>query len=171
MALDIREDVNYNLSAAERGVISFSYNSIEEETIEDNVPLFKLSIIPKLNISTKNLLSFTSDITSSEAYINLDKIVGLGINTVIGDKGGIINITPNPWVDNTSVSYSTSTEGKVEWYFYDTNGRLLAQEITFAQKGKNSFDIKRSLFDRPGVIYVKMISDENNSEGKMIILK
>lgn len=59
----------------------------------------------------------------------------------------------------------------MEWYFYDTNGRLLAQEITFAQKGKNSFDIKRSLFDRPGVIYVKMISDENISEGKMIILK
>ncbi len=160
----------YNMSGTAAGWFTVSYNSDESQTFDDNEVLFYIDIEAKNGIKTSELFSMTSSVTKAEAYDNRLEIRSLHIGGTANETARIASISPNPWINNTTIDVviPDNEEGILE--FYDVNGRLLSQERRKLLPGQHQIEISRSEIQIPGLIYVKLITGSGSSEYKMILL-
>jgi len=78
---------------------------------------------------------------------------------------------PNPWSENTSISYTLPTDQDIELNFYNPAGQLLYKEIKSVQAGQNISIIDNSVFQVGGIIYYELVSDDIRLINKMLLVK
>ena len=161
---------NFNLTHEQEGWITMSYSSDLPESIEDNEVLFQVIVQARQGISnTDGLLLLSSAQIPSQAYKSDLEIIPMITPVTQSATASLLSISPNPWYSNATIEFETSLEGEVRIEFYDTSGRRLHQVSSIYSIGEHSMTIDRKDLNAKGLIYVRLLTDGQSSEMKMML--
>ncbi|MBT8189179.1 MAG: HYR domain-containing protein, partial [Bacteroidia bacterium] len=161
---------NINMANQDEGWISFSYNGEKEESVNEEEVLFEIIVKANKQINTKSLFELSSRITPLQAYRGYDEVIDIRLDYVSEDNSSLVSIYPNPWVERAEIHFALQKFGRVEFEFYDVNGQLIFTMADQYEAGHNTVTVERSQFVNSGIVYVKMKTDKNIFEHKMIII-
>ena len=71
----------------------------------------------------------------------------------------------------TFLEFNMAKQGQVRLEFYDVTGKIIHSKRGAYDRGEQKMTIKRTDLNTSGIVYVKMITDENISEYKMMVIK
>jgi len=121
------------------------------------------------DLFTKDLFSVTSRVTQAEAYRGYNEVVSLRLLST-ETNSQILNVQPNPWIEQTKIVFSMEEDEVAVWDFFDSHGRQIYRHEQWYQQGKNNLIVESDNLDVTGVIFIKMTTKSSISEYKMIKL-
>jgi len=165
---DSSESIHFHIESGEWISVSYGNEEIEDKTSDEQ--LFELVFEAKSDGILSEAIQLSSFVTESEAYRGYHEKVAIQLEVIEDVKTEIIRATPNPWVTETQIEFMIGKAGKAAWEFYDIHGKLLSRQTNSYEEGLYFMSVNRNELDANGVIYVKLITDENISEYKMILV-
>ncbi len=151
--------------------ITMSWFSEKGIQFSDKDVVFTLKARAKLNGSLRNNLSINSDITEAEMY-NTDNEIFIP-RLVIEDKfNPIISSSPepNPWKDESAITFYLSHSGIATFDIYDLNGRVIFTKTESFNIGKNIIRIYSTDFPERGLLFYAIKTEDNVISNKMIVI-
>jgi hypothetical protein len=164
---------NFGLAKLDEGVITTSWNSAKGIDVENNTILFSMTFVANTTVNTEELFTINSRYTESEAYNGTDLFdVVLAFNgNEVGSIFELYQNIPNPFQDETMISFNLPQAGAVTLRIMDVSGRILKLiKLDDAVKGMNSVNLTREEFNATGVLYYQLESADNTATMKMIIV-
>jgi hypothetical protein len=164
---------NFGLAKLEEGAITTSWNSSKGINVEDNTVLFSMTFLANTTVSTAEIFTINSRYTESEAYNGTDLFdVVLEFNgNIVESVFELYQNTPNPFKEETMISFNLPQASAVTLRIMDVSGRTLKLiKLDDAVKGMNSVSLTRDEFNATGVLYYQLESADNTATMKMIIV-
>ena len=169
-------EANLGLVSADRGLISVSWNDVEANSFDADEVLFTLEFKAKADTRVSEVFALNSRITNAEAYSNDLSLV----NTKLVFKDGasstfevaqfeLYQNNPNPFNNETSISFNLAEAGEAVLSVYDVTGKMLIRIVEDYQKGYNEVSLNTSdLSHMQGVMYYTLESKGYTSTKKMV---
>ncbi len=161
-----------NNYAVKDGVLYMSWNSTKGNTYNDDEILFTIYFTAKEAGQLINQLG-VADVISPEAYSDDLDVYGIELNYRNADSGEfeLFQNTPNPFSNETVISFEIPESGVVTTTVYDVTGKVIVQKSSNFEKGKNSVKMsKDDLNNVSGVLYYKVEFNGDAVIKKMILL-
>ncbi len=137
VVLPVTED---NISFQHDGVFRLSWNGTAPVSIHKGDVLFTLTLTPSIAESLSGNIRQADEVLQNEIYtdqkatpVRLDIKSSPSVDVPVL---GYMNVTPNPFTDETVVSYTIAKDGIVRINMFDASGRLLyttSREETFGE--------------------------------------
>ena len=175
--VDIIEGVakvdNFGLRYLEEGLITTSWNS----TLTSHFPLpnsemFSLVFRAREDARLSELLGISSRITKAEAYNTdgeyMDVAIEFSESTVAADKFELYQNRPNPFREETIISFNLTQADQVTVTIADVSGRTLKLVRLDGVKGYNELKLKRGTLPT-GVLSYSVKSGQDTATKKMIL--
>ena len=173
-------DNNFNLQGIAQGAITTSWNHQTAISLEDNAILFTLEVKAKQDMSVSELFNISSRYTAAEAYKEVETNVDL-MDVVFeyqGTSGEILEADgfalfqnrPNPFKDETLISFNLPETGFASLKIYDLSGKTLFRISGDYDKGYNELNIDRSELSESGVLYYELSTAKHTAVQKMIVI-
>ena len=163
---------NFGLTKIEEGVITTSWNSSKGINVADDKVLFSMTFLANTTANTAEVFTINSRYTESEAYNGTELF-----NVVLEFNGNEVESVfelyqniPNPFKEETNISFNLPQAGAVTLRIMDVAGRTLKLINMDAAKGMNSVSLTRDEFNATGVLYYQLESADNTATMKMIIV-
>jgi len=83
----------------------------------------------------------------------------------------IVQNYPNPFIDQTTISFELKEAGAVNYQIYSMDGMLLKNDSIEMKKGNNSIEILSETIVNSGIYYVKIEAEQWESTVKIIKLE
>ena len=167
-ALDINNDSYY--INQEEGFITMTWNTDDVRKIEASESLFAINVDGVMNAAA---VEVTSQVTKAEAYNKEYQVMDIqygGGNAIT--ELALFQNEPNPWVAQTTIKYMLDTAQEVEFFFRDTDGKLIKKMTAKGSVGMNELSIESSYLQAAsGVIYYEMQTETDRIMKKMILLR
>jgi uncharacterized repeat protein (TIGR01451 family) len=165
---------NFFVWDEEGGVINMSWDG----ELDDNVdqPLFRIALRMKTSARTSELVRIAdSDYMRAEAYMaDSGKAVNVDIEFITGSQSAEISLyqnVPNPWTNNTEISFFMPQAEVYRLNIYSINGQLLHTVDGNASQGVNRVELSNELFNKGGVLYYELITGNTRLVNKMLFVK
>jgi hypothetical protein len=132
-----------------------------------------MTFLANTTVNTEELFTINSRYTESEAYNGTDLFdVVLEFNGNATESAfELYQNTPNPFKEETTISFNLPQAGAATLRITDISGRTLKLiKLDDAVKGMNSVKLTRDEFDATGVLYYQLESADNTATLKMIIV-
>jgi len=153
------------------GVLRFSWSS-GSDIMSGTSGLFFLDVNTTSNISPSMKLSHTTqmpseiisgDLTSSEIVLE---------QSVIGATTGLqlLQNTPNPFADDTKISFYLPVAGEVEFIVTNLNGKQIYRSTNTYNKGTNTITLSSDALGQSGIYYYTVIGASSKQTKRMIVL-
>jgi hypothetical protein len=156
----ILDDENINYSMTDKGIITISWSSVDPLMIEKREPVFWVNGRSKTTTNIAESLRITSSITKSEAYSKSKGDFTLRLNSILENAHSteitLMQNSPNPLVDVTSISFKVPITGQAILSFYDVTGKLLYKREVLANAGWNNALIRAEELSNYGIIYYRL---------------
>ena len=135
------EDNNLGLHSVDQGKIAFSWNVSNPQISNGEEKLFQIHFKVKQGSEIANTIRLTSDITNAEAYDHTlaPMDIELKSRNSISSKEldfELYQNNPNPFNDNTSISYFAPIQTKVVLKVKNINGATVWTREYNSEKGK-----------------------------------
>ena len=154
------------------GQVTFSWNSFEGVSINNDEVLFTLIFKAVANSNVSNSLRISSDVTKAEAYtgdfddINVELIIrNNSVNVFALDQN-----TPNPFASMTTISFTLSEDAEATMTIFDITGRIIKTIKGQYVKGRNEIVLSAEEFNEQGVMIYELESNGQKATKKMIQL-
>ena len=163
---------SFGLSYIKNGQLVVSWIKPEKMMEEDK--LFTIVFTTKNTGNLSDNIAITDDRITSEAYDNELNIhnMDLEFRNIVENKEeyALYQNIPNPFVNETTISFNLPENQNATITFTDITGRILKKISKDFHKGKNSVTVS---FDNmvSGVIYYKLETGRFTSTRKMIYIK
>jgi hypothetical protein len=153
------------------GALAISYNSTNGETIAENATLFSIVLRAKTNNNTSTL-TIGSEIIQTEAYTHDLKVINITLrdDRNDNDRFTVFQNTPNPFKENTTISFNLPESAFVTMTIYDVTGRTVAEISREFNKGFNSIEVSQDDIRSKGILYYRIDSGSFTATKKMISL-
>lgn len=170
-AIAINES-NLGLSNIESGKLSFSWNTIGNESFDKNVPLFYMVFHANKNGFVSTNLDITDEVTKTLSVVSGEeaKVKVLFRNTDKSDSFIVFQNTPNPFKNETEIKFSLTQNANVELNVFDITGKIVYKTSGDFAKGISRFVVKSADLSSKGVFYYSLTSNGNKSTKKMIVI-
>jgi subtilisin-like proprotein convertase family protein len=175
-ALNITEG-NFGSNRADAGILTTSWSSETAVSRSSDEVLFTLVFRSNKNMVNSQLLAVSSEITPAAAFNDLNTAmnVQLGVRTqatqTANDGFELYQNTPNPFNENTSISFRIPEAGSVKLNVYDLSGKLVKNFNGYYEAGMNDVQIRKSDVGTSGVYYYKVEYGNHSSTRKMILIE
>ena len=168
-------DLTKHNYVVEEGSIKFSWNSIETVELSDNGALFYINIKTKSKNQFSNVFNVREDAIASE-FIGGDlevKPIDLTFSKdgIVSDDFALFQNKPNPFSDQTTVSFNLPKAGVVAIKIFDTKGQLVMQSEKEFEKGFNELDLNFQGVNHSGVLYLNLVAGKHSANTKMVLIK
>lgn len=166
-------EANFGLTKLEEGIITTSWNSSKGVDLEKNSILFSLTFEAKTNGKIADVFQINSRYTAAEAYLGnelYDVKIAFENNQGIAEGFELYQNTPNPFDEETTISFYLPKSETVTLKIYDVSGRVLKFDKLDGVKGLNSKNITKADFDATGVLYYQVKTNEKTITQKMILM-
>lgn len=114
-----------------------------------------------------------NDQVNAEAYVG-DSFTIYGIELRTGEETlayGLMQNEPNPFSENTSISFTIPQRDQVSLTVFDLAGKTVAQRTGTFEAGLNTIQLDRNELNTTGVLYYQIESGSFSETKKMIVLK
>ncbi len=173
-------EANFNLQRVTEGVLTSSWNHPTALNLDDDTVLFELEVRARQAITLSEVLYLSSRLTATEAYQENDNSVDLmDIALEYEDATGEVQQAsrfelyqnkPNPFKDETVISFRLPEAGTVRLKVYDLSGKVLTMVTTSFEAGYNEVSIDKSDLDGSGVLYYELSTANHTAVQKMIVI-
>jgi trimeric autotransporter adhesin len=167
---------NFGINRLSEGLITTSWNDKQAVTVDKETTLFTLVFRALSNESIANLVTINSAVTAAEAYQAdlqiMDVSLGVRTNTGVVETGifELYQNTPNPFNDETVISFSLPKAGPAKLSLYDLQGKVIRIYEISGAKGINSIRIKRTELNSGGVLYYQLDASNHTATKQMILM-
>ncbi|NNE29630.1 MAG: T9SS type A sorting domain-containing protein, partial [Saprospiraceae bacterium] len=174
--------VVFGTSLLDEGKLTASWGENHASSFEDDAVLFSLSfeVLRDGMLSEMLSISNSEQYTRAEAYTNEFDHLDLSLEFTNGE-GAIVEVAkasfelfqnqPNPFKDETEISFVLPYAGEATLSIYDLSGRILKVIEGDYAKGYNKETINRSELGGAGVLYYQLDFDQERARRKMILIK
>ncbi len=162
-----------NINPSIEGMLAISYNSIQGETIADDAVLFSIVLRAKTNNNLLNSLTIGSDIIETEAYTSDLEVLDITLRDDRDNLEGTFRLlqnTPNPFSENTSISFNLPERAFVTISVFDVTGRNIKEWTKEFDKGFNTVELSSGELNASGVLYYRIDAGSYTATKKMISL-
>ncbi len=145
-------------------------------TTEKQLPItgtFKIAITANQSGKLSDYLSLNPTITSPKAYSQEGQLMGIELqfSTATTESFVLYQNEPNPFSDNTLISFDLPESGIVSLIVYDAAGRSLLQKEAFFESGRNNWNITKDELSTTGVLYYEVTAQEVTVTKKMTVIE
>ena len=159
--LPVTED---NISFQHDGVFRLSWNGNAPVSIHKGDVLFTLTLSPSIAESLSGNIRQADEVLTNEIYTDQKATpVRLDIKsspTVDVPVLGFMTVTPNPFTDETVVSYTIAKDGLVRINMFDISGRLLYTTSREETSGEHAVRISAGdLGHYAGMVICQIVCD------------
>lgn len=150
-----------------------SWNDINTPLNLQNKRLFILVFKAKESMSLSESISINSKITPVEVFDGNEVFqLGLKWNDPIADhKFSLYQNIPNPFTDQTNITYTLPFAEHVEFSVTDLTGQVVYKQKISGKKGYNQILLNRKSFSASGIYYYTIESTHFKETKKMILVK
>ena len=142
--------------------------------VADNEVLFSLKFYANAKTQLSKTLGLTNRYTKSEAYSEKSELFEVEFNYTGGTTNAsafaLYQNTPNPFKDETKISFNLSQAGSVKLKIFDTTGRVVKLIEGVFTKGYHELNIKNSELNGTGILYYRLETNNNTATKKMILV-
>ena len=167
---------HFGKALLELGRLTSSFNVMGDAiSVADNEVLFSINMVAKQNIKLSEVLTIVEEYTLPESYQGSD-VIGLdlvfeNINLDTESNFALYQNTPNPFKDQTLISFELPKSMSATLTIYDLSGKVLYQLERDFDSGYNSVEIDANYLKANGLVYYTLEADEYKAERKMLIIK
>ena len=167
---------NLSLNQIQSGKISAAIFGQQALQMENAEAVFTMKFKATQAGQLSQLLNMNSDITPSAAFKEGGERVDLNIafKTEEGELVGgykLYQNKPNPFGENTRISFDLPQAEEVTLTVYDAAGKQLKQLTQDFAKGFNEVIIEANELDAQGILYYSLVSEKFAATKKMILIK
>ena len=166
-------DQNFNLTKLEEGMFAFVWQTSDGLNFnESDAPLFYLEMTAIASTSLANGLSISSRITPAIGFsetgtsFDLDLQFKPGSTEELSDQE--IAINPNPFKQQTSISFYQSVKGQTSVRVYAMDGKMVHQQLHWLEKGQQFINIDAEGWNA-GIYIVKIEQAGGQLSAKMVL--
>ena len=165
-------DLTENNFGRFKTALTASWNGEFEGGKVDNI--FTIVLRAKQNVKLSDVLTIGSNLTEAEAY-NKDgeamdvKLVFRGSHTE-GGNFALYQNEPNPFDNQTKISFHLPTESDAKLTIYDAAGRILKTLNQKFAKGYNEVRLTKEDINATGILYYRLDTATHSATKKMIII-
>ena len=163
---------HYYIDVQDRGWITISYNSDNPIDLDANQEIFRVDFESQRTLNTGNIFDITSKITPAESYRGLNEIVDVKLRVQQKEASihNIVSASPNPWKDHTDITFEIGENGLSTWRIYNVRGQLIYSINQNYKVGTHQFKLDRNQIPHEGVYYLKLITESQSSEYKLMVI-
>ncbi len=164
------EDSNISLNRLENGLITISWNSLDEVSLNQNEPLLEFTFNGKAFDSNEQL-DVNSKITNAELY-SANQIRGLELRTEFEQARQLtlFQNVPNPWRNNTQIKFSVVDSDELTMKIFDVAGKLILNTTKTYLPGIHTVELTSNQFPARGIYYIELSNSETTVRNKMILI-
>ena len=172
--LDVN-NANFGTQFANRGMLTASWSNANGVDVDENEVLFSLSFNATGAGTLSNSLSLNSQVLNTEAYgdegvMNLD-LSFRSENGNVSEDFALFQNSPNPFNNETKISFNLPEASAASLSIYDATGRLLKTIEGEYTKGFHEMVISQNEIAAKGVLYYRLDTEKYSATRKMIIMK
>ncbi len=173
-------DAHLGLSEAHRGQISIAYDNATAIDLAADELLLELSFIANQDAQVSDIFSLSERAVTAEIYLeNSGSISAHNLNLEIENRNGItqeigfqlMQNVPNPFDNNTTISFTLPESGYASLKVFDYTGRLLHEYQDEFQKGYNQIKLDIKDIDAQGILYYQLDTKTHSASKKMIVIR
>lgn len=161
-------------SNLENGILTVSWSDYEAVDIENGTNMFSIQFKAIDDGLLSESVQLENARTNAEIYNDQLEIsnIGLSFNEVIGgNEFTLYQNTPNPFADNTQISFYLPTATDVTLRISDITGRTIKNYTGSFDKGNNYISISKDELSVSGVLYYTLETDQHTDTKRMVVLK
>jgi hypothetical protein len=165
-------DLNAENIAVNAGVIKTSWNSSDISALNSDDVLFSITFSAINNGTISEALSISNKTLQSEAYDENLTAEDINITFRTVEVGGfeLLQNEPNPFNNNTSISFVLPEAGNANLKVYDVTGKVILVKNQDFIKGINTVILAKEELGVSGVLYYQLTYGSNSATRKMILL-
>lgn len=170
---------NFNLNQLSEGIITTSWHDLQatkDIDVKEQVELFALTFRAKKSLQLSEVLSINSSTIEAQAYREKDEQIELlpiilRFRTADITEGIVLyQNRPNPFVEETQISFYLPYAEEVTLSVFDMAGKLLYETSSYYATGLNSIELESAVLRSSGVLYYRLEADGFTATRKMIRL-
>jgi hypothetical protein len=159
-----------------KGILTASWNDVTPTTLNGDETMIVMNFKAIGSGTLSKSFSITSDVTKAEIYNgNLETMnIGLSFTKEVGELATgfeLMQNTPNPFADNTVVSFLLPKSAKATLTVFDVTGKVLKRTQGSFDKGLNTIEINKDELASSGVLYYTLETDGFIDTKRMVVLK
>jgi hypothetical protein len=160
---------------SDKGFLTVSWNKDAEIDHEEGKPLFELQIQAIEDIRISDIIELNSLITTSEAYSLEGEILEIELGqrneTVLFEKTELFQNNPNPWIDETVITFSLPKAMNAQIIVYDLAGQLIIDHKADYEAGIQELKLDKTTFNTAGIYYYELITEDDHLSKKMVLMR
>ena len=161
--------------SADNKTIFLSFDNVNGVRVEEGDVLFTLKLEKLASENIFNSVALNNATFADEAYVeaslNIKNIkLSFSEETIVSEDILLMQNEPNPFTDQTNITFSIPAEGKVKLSIYDLNGTELYTINQHFDKGMNVVQISSREIATSGVLYYKIEMGDLVATKKMIVI-
>ncbi len=166
---------NFGMKNVEYGMLTSSWNQMDEVPESDDIVLFSLTFTSNANAELQDLLFIDSRLTEAEAYTLEEDVLDLALVFLTStsneaDSGNeLYQNRPNPFSDDTIIPFKLAEPGDVSLNVYDLAGRMIYHYEGYYESGYNELIIGKDDLSVTGIMYYELRAGGWKDTRKMIL--
>lgn len=167
-------DANFGFHKLSEGMISASWNSMEDTNLEAQDVIMTLVFKAIGNGSVSESFEISSDITKAESYTSNGIIGGVNWNVKQSTDEVAFNLfqnSPNPFKAMTKISFELPKDMDATLTFHDVTGKLVYTISNNFTKGMNTIQVNKIDLVASGLMYYTLEAGEFKATRKMIVIE
>lgn len=158
--------------ASQEGSLKLSWNTLDLSSFDKDEVLFTVHFNGVGNGYLSQLLQLDQKVLVGEAYsanLAIEEVELVFRSTPIS-AFELLQNEPNPFADQTAISFNLPYSGSVNLRVYDVTGKVILERNESYAQGLNTTVIKTGEIRTSGVLYYQLTFGNESSTRKMILL-
>jgi hypothetical protein len=162
---------NFGYQSMNNGYITFSWNTFSDKRFDSNTPAFYLKFRALNNSVTYGNLMINSDLTTALSVIDEEEVpLTFRFENNATNELVVYQNNPNPFTDETTITFNMPQDGAAELKVIDATGKLLFTQNQKYSKGLNHITLQKSDMNSRGVLYYSIKVENDIITKKMILI-
>jgi hypothetical protein len=178
---DLNENDNFNLLGANDGVLGFLWYD-EAHTLNNGTAIFSMRMEIIGDLHDFSMFEFSNDpVTISVGDDNNNELpvqVIPGMITIGGLSGvndlkaaSLVSITPNPFKENTAVSFQLSRSSQTRLSIFNNEGQKILDRQMILGSGTHTIPIQKQVFPAAGNYLLTLKTEEFTITRKLVFVQ
>ncbi len=159
----------------EDNTIKISIAPVEAIKLSKGTKLFSLKLRSLRNSKLSEVLEISNTDLPAEIYNENIETSQLELqirnNEIPNQKPSMVQNIPNPFSEQTVVSFNLPESQMVKFDIFDLNGKLIHSLSNVYHQGKNEITIRKNMLGGPGIYSLKMSTKDFSETRKMVLIK
>lgn len=164
---------NFGQKMIKRGQLTTSWNQ-GVELVQDEERMFSVVLRAKTAGNLSEVLSISSELTTAEAYNTVGEVLDVALTfdggTATGSEFSLYNNKPNPFKNETTISFDLPDAGTARLTIFDISGRIVEAKEAVYPKGYNEVQIAKAALQGSGVYFYQLETATHTAKKKMILI-